>query len=135
MAYVYDRTSVSATVFNGLFVRAEDGAFRAFPAAGGELVRAGGFQSTNSKDVQLFLNQIVKERRVRRLALLLPRHDWFDPSDIRGSNDRWRLTAFANTPLNDGVQFIAEYQHVAQRRTDAVDLTDGNVQVCLIWIW
>jgi hypothetical protein len=218
--YVYNRSSLSATVFNGLVVRSDEGAFKAFPAAGGELQKAARFTSTNSKDFQLFANHMLKDdgsgvsayyyhgkidlplpgitadefnaassfgNSFDRFALyasyrVLPqlelqgayqigqdhyfdtdvaatgtfkskgffaeadvpwsdrltfggRYDWFDPSDLKGSNDRNRITVFTNTPLNDGLQFIAEYQHVAQKRAAAADLKDDNFQVRLIWIW
>src|SRR5262249_50478380 len=47
LAWVRNRTSVSATLFNGLCVKADEGAFKAFPAAGGELVKAGGFSKAD----------------------------------------------------------------------------------------
>jgi hypothetical protein len=58
LAYVHDRTSVSGTVFNGLFVDAAEG--KAFPAAGGNLQKPSGFEKTNAKDFQAFVNQILK---------------------------------------------------------------------------
>jgi len=58
-AYVYKRTSVSATIFNGLYVTDDEGAYKAFPAAGGELQKQPGFTKRNSKDFQLFVNQIL----------------------------------------------------------------------------
>jgi hypothetical protein len=59
-AYVHKRTSVTATVFNGLFVENDEGAYKAFPAAGGNLQKHAGFGKKNSKDFQLFVNQILK---------------------------------------------------------------------------
>lgn len=61
LAYVRKQTSISATLFNGLFVKNDEGAFKAFPAVGGNLQRAGGFSNKNTKDFQLFINQILKD--------------------------------------------------------------------------
>jgi hypothetical protein len=58
-AYVHGRTSLSATIFNGIYYNADEG--KAFPAAGGELQKPKGFENSNSKDFQLFANQILKE--------------------------------------------------------------------------
>ena len=53
--------SVSGTVFNGLVVKDDEGAYKAFPAAGGELQKSAGFKNKNAKDYQLFVNQVLKE--------------------------------------------------------------------------
>jgi len=58
-AYVYDHTTVSVTLFNGLYYDAAEG--KAFPAAGGHLTKSMGFYNSNQKDVQVFLNQALKE--------------------------------------------------------------------------
>jgi hypothetical protein len=58
LAYVHDRTSVSGTVFNGIFFDPNEA--KAFPAAGGELQKPSGFHASNAKDVQAFINQILK---------------------------------------------------------------------------
>jgi hypothetical protein len=59
-AYVHKRTSLSATVFNGLFVENDEGTLKAFPAAGGNLQKRAGFSKRNAKDFQLFANQILQ---------------------------------------------------------------------------
>jgi len=221
LAYVVNRTSISGTLFNGLFVREDEGAFKAFPAAGGELVKAGGFDRSNSKDFQLFVNQVLKDDGsglsgyfyygnidlplpgtraedfgpgtsfgngfyraalyadyrvmpkvelqggyqigqdhffdtaarsangtfrsqgwfgevdfpVRPKVTLGGRYDWFDPSTKRSDNGRARLTVFANTPFNNGLQAITEYQHVQQDRAGKTDVKDDNFQVRVIWIF
>jgi hypothetical protein len=61
LAYVYSRFSVSATLFNGLYLEDEGGSFKAFPAAGGALQKPANFDETNSKDFQLFVNQILRD--------------------------------------------------------------------------
>jgi len=61
LAYVKGRTSASVTLFNGIFVANDEGAFKAFPASGGHLTKKAGFTNDDSKDVQLFLNQIIDE--------------------------------------------------------------------------
>lgn len=222
VAYVQNRTSLSATLFNGLFVEGEEGTYKAFPAAGGSLQKMGGFSEKNSKDVQLFLNQILKEdgsgasvyyyhgaidlpdsaslpvdefdrsssfgnkfdrvavygswRVVPKLDLqgafqsgkdhffdaakgnsdgtftsqgwfaeadapvhdnltLGGRYEMFDPSTDKDKNTRTGVTLFANVPMNDGLQCIAEFQHIAQERVGKDDLKDDNFQTRLIWIW
>lgn len=220
-AYVNKRTTVSATLFNGLFVRNDEGAFKAFPAAGGELVKAGGFDKTNAKDFQFFVTRMLKDdgsgltgyfyygnidlpipgtaaedfgpstsfgnsfyraaiygnyRLTPKLevqgayqfgqdhffdtargnadgtfqsqgffgeldvpasehATLGGRYDWFDPSKDKSNNERQRVTVFANLPVNDGLQAIAEYQHVQQKRAGKADVKDDNFQIRMIWIW
>jgi hypothetical protein len=221
LAYVHKRTSVSATVFNGLVVKDDEGSFKAFPAAGGELQKTAGFKKTNAKDLQLFLGQMLKAdgsgvsayyytgamdlpipgtaaddfgpgtsfaNTYYRAALYanfrvhpkvelqgayqlgqdhyydaaagsssarfkskgffgevdLPvaskltlggRYAWFDPSDLKDKNDRNAITVFGNVPLEDGLQAIAEYQHLQQHRGQTADLKDDNFQVRVIWIW
>jgi len=221
VAYVHDRTSISGTLFNGIFVADDEGNYKAFPAAGGKLTKSSGFEKTNSKDFQVFLNQILGENGsglsfyyyhgstdlpipgtppedfsrdasfgndFYRAALygsyrVMPnlefqgafqygqdhffdvatessdntfnskgffgevdvpvnenlalggRYDWFDSSDLRGDNARRGFTAFANAPFNDGLQFIAQFQHIAQERFGKADLKDDNFQLRLIWIF
>lgn len=223
LAYARGRTSVAAAVFNGLVVLDDGGAFKAFPAAGGNLTRVTGFAGRNSKDVQLFVNQMLKDdgsgisgyyyygavdlpkpgtapsafaagtsfnNRFYRAAvygswMLLPqvgvqggyqwgrdhwyntttsdatgtfnssgffgevyapltpnltsglRYDWFRPSTAAGdtSNARTAITLYANVPLNNGLQFIGEYQHATQKRPALSQLTDDKFQIRVIWIW
>jgi hypothetical protein len=61
LAYVIGRTSFSATLFNGLIVENDGGAYKGFPAAGGNLQKSKGFTDKNSKDIQLFVNHILKD--------------------------------------------------------------------------
>lgn len=53
----YKRTSLRATVFNGLVVREEDGVFQAFASQGGPLSKSTSLPSANTPDFQLFANQ------------------------------------------------------------------------------
>jgi hypothetical protein len=38
------------------------------------------------------------------------RYDWFHPNTAK-LNTQWAITPYVNIPLNNGLQFIAEYQH------------------------
>lgn len=60
-AWVRDHTTVSLTLFNGIFVTNDEGNYKAFPAAGGHLQKAAGFRNSDSKDVQVFVNQAIDE--------------------------------------------------------------------------
>jgi hypothetical protein len=217
MAIVHDRTSISGTVFNGLFV--DEAEAKAFPAAGGNLQKPAGFERTNAKDFQLFANQILKPDgsgisgffyygqmdlpkrpsgpiepdstfgnsfyRVAGYAswMLVPklgaqggyqwgkdhfydpvagnaddtfesqgyfgevdaslssnftagaRYDYFDPSRRTVDNELSAVTLFANVPMNDGLQGIAEFKHQQKKRGSAEDLKDDTVQLRVIWIW
>jgi hypothetical protein len=221
LAYVHKRSSASVTVFNGLVVKDDEGSFKAFPAAGGELQKTGGFSKANAKDLQLFVGQMLKDdgsglsayyytgaidlpipgtpadtfgaatsfaNTYYRAALYgnyrvhpklelqaayqlgqdhyfdavaassggtfkskgyfgeidVPlhakltvggRYAWFDPSDLKDRNDRSAITVFGNVPLDDGLQAIAEYQHLQQHRGQTADLKDDNFQLRVIWIW
>jgi hypothetical protein len=61
VGYDYGRFSVRATLFNGLFLKEEEGAFKAFAAQGGELTKPAGFPAHNTPDVQLFANYILHQ--------------------------------------------------------------------------
>ncbi len=221
VAYARVKTSVAATIFNGLVVLNDGGALKAFPAAGGNLTRTAGFAGRNSKDIQLFANQMLKDdgsgvsgylylgavdlpkpgtaagafapgtsfnNRFYRAAvygswMLMPkvgvqagfqwgqdhfyntttndatgtfssngffgevfapltpfltpgvRYDHFKPSTTDSSNARSAITLYANVPLNNGAQFIGEYQHATQQRVGLSDVTDDKFQIRVIWIW
>jgi hypothetical protein len=223
LAYCHKKTTLSGTVFNGIVLKDDEGSFKAFPAAGGELQKpTTGFKNRNSKDVQVFLNQILKDNgsgvslywyhgfldlpkragmdpadfvpdssfgnTFDRLAAyagwrLTPkfevqgayqygkdhlydtvtnsaedtfksqgwfgeldaplservtlgaRYDFFDPSQDKADNTKRGITGFANIPMNDGLQWIAEYQHIQTERAGRDDLKDDNFQVRMIWIW
>ncbi len=219
LAYVKNHTTMSVTLYNGIFVADDEGSYKAFPAAGGHLTKTAGFQNDDSKDVQLFLNQALDENgsglsvyyyygqadlpmpgvsstafdatssfendfhRVAAYGSFLAtqqvefnggfawsrdnfvadslgtidtftgqgffgeadfhpsdittvggRFDWYDPSTDIDNNQMWGATAFANLPLNDGLQFIVEYQHKQQKRGTMEDLKDDNFQLRLIWL-
>ena len=53
----YKRTSLRATIFNGLVVNEENGAFKAFPAQGGNLGKGASLPSGSTPDFQVFANQ------------------------------------------------------------------------------
>lgn len=60
-AYVYNRTTLSLTVFNGILIHEEGGSLLADPAQGGAWTKQSSFKNYNTKDYQLFLNQILDE--------------------------------------------------------------------------
>lgn len=68
-------------------------------------------------------------------ATLGGRYDLFDPSGDKDKNERTAVTLFANLPLNDGFQGIAEYRHLEQKRGSSTNLQDDNFQLRVIWIW
>ena len=221
VAYGRGPTTVSATVFNGIFVTNDEGSFKGFPNTGGNLVRASGFKDRNSKDVQVFVNHALRlngsgvsgyfysgtvdlpipgtapdafdpttsfTNRFYRLAvyaswLFTPhvgvqggyqmgrdhfyntttasasetfnsngyfaevfapvsrnftpglRYDAFRPSTDVSGNDRTAITAYANVPFVDGLQFIGEVKHVRQERPGLSAVTDNSFNLRLIWIW
>jgi hypothetical protein len=63
------------------------------------------------------------------------RYDMFDPSRDRADNSKKGITLFGNAPMNNGLQWMAEYQHVQTERAGRDDLKDDNVQLRMIWIW
>lgn len=63
------------------------------------------------------------------------RYDWFDPSSKTSSNEQHAFTAFVNAPLNNGVQFIAEYQNKLVKQGIQPDKTINAFQLRLIVIW
>lgn len=203
----YARTSLRATLFNGIVVREEDGAFKAFPAQGGELSKTASTLAHNTPDFQIFFNQILANYAggvsvyyyhgnialpvagsedffrnnydrvalygsypLAKQALVLAafqhgrdhltsgktfesrgffgevdfplseyatpgiRYDWFDPSTDKSKNELRGITAFVNIPLNNGLQFITEYQHKNTKRGTAPDRTDDAFQIRFIFI-
>jgi hypothetical protein len=63
------------------------------------------------------------------------RYDFFDPSTDVDNNGQMGATLFASLPMNDGLQGIAEYQHLQQQQSGNDDKKDDNVQLRLIWIF
>ena len=45
------------------------------------------------------------------------------------------ITAYANVPFIDGLQFIGEVKHVRQERPGQSAVTDNSFNLRLIWIW
>lgn len=203
----FKNTSVRATVFNGLVVRQEEGAFQAFPAQGGPISKPAGLPSSNTVDFQLFANQIlhpdggglsayyyhgnldlpigtsgsVFQNSFHRFALygsypVVPklhllsgveagrddlrtggtfqsrgvfaeanaplhdfatvgaRYDWFDAAGNRSDNEIRGAFAFVNVALQNGLQFIAEYQNKNTKRGINPDRKDNIFQLRFIFI-
>jgi hypothetical protein len=63
------------------------------------------------------------------------RYGWFDPSGDINDNEQHAITAFINAPLNNGVQFIAEYQNKSVKQGSLPDINMNNFQIRLIVIW
>jgi hypothetical protein len=202
-----NRTTIRATVFNGLVVGEEDGVFQAFPAQGGALSKPAGLHSSNTLDFQLFANQILNadgggvsayyyhgnldlpigttstffQNTFDRFALygsypLIPkllvlggvqtgrdhtvtastfdsrgafveadvpfhqfatagaRYDWFDPARNKADNSLRGIFAFVNIPLQNGLQFIAEYQNKNTKQGTGPERTDNIFQIRFIFI-
>jgi hypothetical protein len=207
VGYDYHRTSFRATLFNGLVLREEEGALKAFAAQGGPLSKSVNSPAHNSPDVQLFANQIIHPEGGAlsayyyhgNLALPIPgtegffrnsfdrvafygsypavkylyvlggfqhgrdhmalgstfssrgafaevnfpiheyatagfRYDWFDPATNKASNELQGFTTFVNMPLQNGLQFIAEFQHKNQNRGLLPDRIDNAFQIRFILI-
>jgi hypothetical protein len=203
----HHRTSLRATVFNGLLLKDADGTLKAFPAQGGPLSKTAVSPAHNSPDVQLFANQIIHQDGgalsayyyhgslglpiagtndffrndfdraafyasypvVKQLHLLggfqhgrdhlatggtfnsrgafvegdVPineyataglRYDWFDPATNKARNQLTGITAFLNVPLQNGFQFIAEYQHKDTKRGLLPEKKDDAFQVRFVFI-
>lgn len=62
------------------------------------------------------------------------RYDWFDPSVDKDNNEIKGIVAFASVPLQNGAQFIAEYQNKRTARGANPDRKDNIFQVRLIFI-
>ncbi|MBI1746025.1 MAG: hypothetical protein HYR55_05470 [Acidobacteria bacterium] len=62
------------------------------------------------------------------------RYDWFDRARDKKNNDLWGLTTFANVPIQNGLQFIAEYQHKDARFPVGPNRKDDAFQVRFIFI-
>ncbi|HYU79523.1 MAG TPA: hypothetical protein VEK56_11095 [Vicinamibacterales bacterium] len=62
------------------------------------------------------------------------RYDWFDPSRNKADNQLRGVFAFLNVPLQNGLQFIAEYQNKKTFRGAQPDRTDNVFQIRLIFI-
>jgi hypothetical protein len=62
------------------------------------------------------------------------RYDWFDPATTKSSNELRGVFAFLNLPFQNGLQFIAEYQHKNTKRGANPDRNDNIFQVRFIFI-
>lgn len=62
------------------------------------------------------------------------RYDWFDPATNKTQNKIWAATAFVNVPIQNGLQFIAEYQHKNTERGLLPDKVDNAFQIRFIFI-
>jgi hypothetical protein len=203
----FGRTSVRATIFNGLMVAEEEGVFRAFPAQGGPISKPAGLPSSNTPDFQLFANHVLHPEGggvsayyyhgnldlpvgtsgnvfqntfdrfavygsypvvpkllvlggvetgrddtvagprfssrgafveadvpFHRFATAGARYDWFDPARNKSDNEIRGIFAFVNIPFQNGLQFIAEYQHKNTQRGINPDRTDDIFQIRFIFI-
>ena len=63
------------------------------------------------------------------------RFDWFDPSDVTDNDITQAISAFVNVPLNNGVQFIAEYKYSKTERGTNPDEKDNSVNIRSIYIF
>ena len=62
------------------------------------------------------------------------RYDWFDPAVDKAKNEVWAVTPFVNVPLQNGLQFIAEYQHKKTLRGINPAKIDDAFQIRFIFI-
>jgi len=63
------------------------------------------------------------------------RFDWFDPSDKASDDITEAISAFVNVPLNNGIQFIAEYKYAKTERGTNPDEKDNSVNIRSIYIF
>jgi hypothetical protein len=63
------------------------------------------------------------------------RYDWFDPAVDKAKNEQWGITPYVNVPLQNGLQFIAEYRHRNFKRgVGQADRNDDAFQIRFIFI-
>lgn len=63
------------------------------------------------------------------------RYDWFDPATNKAENQQWAIVPYVNIPLQNGLQFIAEYRHRNFRRgVGNPDRNDDAFQIRFIFI-
>lgn len=64
------------------------------------------------------------------------RYDQFDPSDVIDANSVKAITAFVNSPLQNGLQFIAELKNKkTEHGPGNPDQTDNSLNIRAIYIW
>ncbi len=68
-------------------------------------------------------------------ATLAGRFDWFDPSDRKKDNEIWTVTTALNSPWNNGLQFIGEYQYKFTNRGSSPDRKEHLAQLRAIVIF
>ncbi len=71
---------------------------------------------------------------VHDFATIGARYDWFDPSRNAAHNEVRGVFGFINMPLQNGLQFIAEYQNKKTLRGLQPNRTDNIFQVRVIFI-
>jgi len=71
---------------------------------------------------------------LREYATAGVRYDWFDPSTAKADNQVRGVFGFVNIPFQNGLQFIAEYQHKNTKRGINPDRSDNIFQVRFIFI-
>lgn len=63
------------------------------------------------------------------------RFDSFDPSTDKSDNEQFAVTAFANYYLDDGLQFIGEYQNKSTKKGTVGTQKDNAFQIRMIFIF
>jgi predicted porin len=63
------------------------------------------------------------------------RYDWFDPATNVNDNRIQAITAIGNYSFDNGLQFIAEYQHKDSRKGAAGSQKDDAFQIRMIFIY
>jgi len=126
----YRRTSVRATLFNGLVVREEEGSLKAFAAQGGPLSKANGLPAHNTPDFQLFANQILSVDGANLSFyyyhgnLALPIN-----GDINNlfRNNLDRLAFYASYPVGSHFYGLAGFQHGRDHTVSGSTFTSRGV--------
>lgn len=75
-------------------------------------------------DGSYFLNQYVTAG---------VRYDWFHPNTTK-LNTQWAITPYVNIPLQNGIQFIAEYQHRDFQLSSVNNRQNDTFQIRFIFI-
>ena len=86
--------------------------------------------STTSKGYFLEANFIPSSE-----LALIARYDNFDPSNRVDNNKASAITIGANKPLDNGLQFITQYQHRTTQQVAKAGKKDDTFQVRFIWIF
>jgi len=63
------------------------------------------------------------------------RYDWFDPSDKTSNDIASAVSTFVNVPLNNGIQFLAEYKYSKTEMGANLDEKDNSINIRSIYIF